>query len=202
MPTLYDVKPAFQRRLRPACARLARAGVTANQVTWAALALSAAAGGAVALWPYAAWPLLLLPPVLLARMALNAIDGMLAREHGMASRGGAMLNELSDPLSDAALYLPLALVPGVAAAPVAIVVVLAAVGELAGVVAQTLGAGRRYDGPLGKSDRALAFGALALLLGLGVAPGAWLDVVLWVMVVLAGWTVLKRARAGVRGGAP
>jgi CDP-diacylglycerol--glycerol-3-phosphate 3-phosphatidyltransferase len=163
----------------------------------AALVLSVAAGAAVALWPQARWPLLSLLPVLLARMALNAIDGMLAREHGMASRTGAMLNELSDPLSDAALYLPLAAVPGVAAAPIALVVVLAAIGELAGVVAQTLGAGRRYDGPLGKSDRALAFGALALLLGLGVAPGLWLDAVLWATAALAAWTVVNRARAGV-----
>ncbi|MGE0748121.1 MAG: CDP-alcohol phosphatidyltransferase family protein [Rhodospirillales bacterium] len=201
MPTLYDVKPAFQRCLRPACARLAAAGVTANQVTWAALVLSAAAGGAVAWQPGAGWPLLLFPLVLLVRMALNAIDGMLAREHGMASRAGAMLNELSDPLADAALYLSLALVPGIAAAPVAAVVVLGAIGELAGVVGQVLGAGRRYDGPLGKSDRALAFGAVALLLGLGLAPGRWLDVVLWAMALLAALTVLNRARAGVRGGA-
>jgi CDP-diacylglycerol--glycerol-3-phosphate 3-phosphatidyltransferase len=42
-------------------------------------------------------------------MALNAIDGMLAREHGQASRLGAVLNELGDVVADAGLYLPLAL---------------------------------------------------------------------------------------------
>ena len=34
---------------------------------------------------------------------------------------------------------------------------------LAGIVVVPLGACRRYDGPLGKSDRAFAYGLLALL---------------------------------------
>ena len=42
-------------------------------------------------------------------MALNAIDGMLAREYGQKSRLGAYLNELGDVVSDAALYAPFAL---------------------------------------------------------------------------------------------
>ena len=37
-------------------------------------------------------------------MAFNAIDGMLAREFGQKSRLGAYLNELTDVVSDAALY--------------------------------------------------------------------------------------------------
>ena len=56
----------------------------------------------------AVWPFLLLPLWLFLRMALNAIDGMLAREFGQQSALGAYLNELSDVVSDAALYLPFA----------------------------------------------------------------------------------------------
>lgn len=48
-------------------------------------------------------------------MGLNAIDGMLAREFGQQSRLGAYLNELSDVIADAALYLSLASVPGASA---------------------------------------------------------------------------------------
>ena len=44
------------------------------------------------------------------RMAFNAIDGMLAREFGQQSALGAFLNELTDVVSDAALYLPFAFV--------------------------------------------------------------------------------------------
>ncbi len=201
MASIYDLKPAFQELLRPFVGRLAAAGVTANQVTVAALALSAAAGAAVLLWPDARWPLLLLPPALLLRMALNAVDGMLAREHGMASRLGRVLNELGDVLSDAALYLPLALVPGLSAAAIVIIVLLATVGEMTGILAAQVGPARRYDGPMGKSDRAFALGGLALLIGLGVPAGLWAALVLWAVVALLVLTIWNRARRALAAGA-
>ena len=108
MITLYALKPRFQSLLRPFVARLAARGVTANQVTVAAAAGSTLLGlllVALAQW----WFLFLLLPLwLAARMALNAIDGMLAREHGQKSRLGGYLNELGDVVSDAALLLRVA----------------------------------------------------------------------------------------------
>lgn len=197
MPSVYDLKPAFQRLLRPLCAALARAGVTANQVTVAAALLSLGVGAAIAWRPAARWPLLLVPAALFLRMALNAIDGMLAREHGQASRPGAVLNELGDVVSDAALYLPLALVPGVSPFLLVPAVVLAGLTEMTGVVAVQIGAARRYDGPMGKSDRALVFGALCLALGLGAPAGRWLDVLLGLVLGLLVLTVVQRARRAV-----
>ena len=194
MPTIYDIKPAFQGLLRPLVVRLAAAGVTANQVTMAAAVLSCAAGGALAWRPQSSWPLLLMPAVLFARMALNAIDGMLAREHNMKSPLGGILNELSDVVSDAALYLPFALVPGLSSAWVTAVVLLAIVSEMAGVVAVQIGASRRYDGPQGTSDRAFLFGLLGLLGGLGVAFGRWTAFVLAVACLLLVITILNRSR--------
>jgi len=192
--TIYDLKPRFQARLRPAAIALAARGITANQLTAAALALSACGGLAVTLWPRQPFPLLLLPALLLVRMALNALDGMLAREFHQASRLGALLNELGDVLADVLLYLPLGLVSGVPPLLLALVVVLGVIGEMAGVVAVQIGGQRRYEGPLGKSDRAFAFGALALLLGLGLPAGVWTSVVLSVMAVLALLTIGNRAR--------
>ncbi len=194
MPSVYDLKPRFQGLLRPLVRWLAAVGVTPNQVTVAALALSVLVGALVAGWPAAHWPLLLLPVVLFLHMALNAVDGMLAREYDMRSPLGAVLNELGDVVSDAALYLPLAWVPGFEPIAVVAAVVLGIIGEMAGVVAVQIGATRRYDGPLGKSDRALAFGGLGLLLGLGVPGGIWLDALLWVLVLLAAVTIVNRAR--------
>jgi CDP-diacylglycerol--glycerol-3-phosphate 3-phosphatidyltransferase len=194
MASIYDLKSAFQNLLRPVTRRLAAAGVTANQVTVAAMLLSFAGGAAIALWPAARWPLLLVPVTLFARMALNAVDGMLAREHGMQSRLGAVLNELGDVLSDAALYLPFALVPGVAAGGVVAVVVLALIAEMTGVIGVQIGASRRYDGPMGKSDRALVFAVIALALGLGAPGGAWLAGLLAVVALLSVATIVNRAR--------
>ncbi len=202
MPSVYDFKPRFQRWLRPRAMALVEAGATANQVTLAAAALSVVVGALIALWPASTWPLLLLPPALFARMALNALDGMMARGHGQATALGALLNELGDVVSDAALYLPLALVPGMPAGLVVVAVVLGLIAEMTGVQALTLGAERRYDGPMGKSDRAVAFGTLALLLGLGVPSGFWLDAVMWALVALSGLTVANRARKALRSRAP
>ena len=139
MPTIYDLKPRFQALLRPICGALVRAGVTANGVTVAALVLSAAHGAWLALCPGSRWPLLLLPVTLFIRMALNAIDGMMAREHGQASATGAVLNELSDVVADAALYLPFALIQGLNATLVVLVVIAGIVGEMAGALGPMLG---------------------------------------------------------------
>ncbi len=198
MKTIYDLKPAFQGLLRPVVRGLARRGVTANQVTVAAVVLSVFQGAALAAWPDSRWPLLLMPVVLFLRMALNAIDGMLAREHGMKTPLGALLNELGDVVSDVALYLPLALLEGVGPAWIVGIVLVSVMGEMTGVIAVQMGGTRRYDGPLGKSDRAFAFGALALALGLGAVPGAWLDYVLAGLLGLAVVTVLNRARHALR----
>lgn len=201
MPSVYDLKPAFQNLLRPLVRGLARAGVTANQVTVAALLLSLATGALIAWRPEEAALLLLLPGVLFLRMALNAVDGMLAREHDQKSRLGAVLNELCDVFSDAALYLPLAWVAGFSAPLMVGIVLLAAVSELTGVLMQTLGASRRYDGPMGKSDRAFVFGALGLALGLGVSAEGWLTPLLAVVLALLAWTILNRTRRGLAEGA-
>ena len=132
---------------------------------------------------------------LFLRMALNAIDGMMAREHGMKSPEGAVLNELGDVISDAALYLPFALVAGVNAPLVVLVVILGIIGEMAGALGPMLGGARRYDGPLGKSDRAFAFGLLGFLFGIGFAPGRWTAVVLAVLLALCALTIINRARS-------
>jgi len=198
MASVYDLKPKFQNLLRPLCSALARWGVTANQVTVAAALLSIAEGAAIFFTRGAAWSLLLLPAVLFLRMALNAIDGMLAREFGQKSRLGAILNELGDVVSDSALYLPFAVVPGVNAALMVTVVVLAIFAEMAGVVAIQIGAARRYDGPMGKSDRALWLGLLAILLVVVPPPASFSSVYLAVIAVMEIWTISNRAISALK----
>lgn len=194
MVSIYGLKSQFQQMLRPLTRGLARSGVSANQVTVFAAGLSVAAGGGIFLWPDRRWPLLLIPFILFIRMALNAIDGMLAREHDMKSAFGGMLNEMGDVVSDSALYLPLCFVPGVSAIWVVLFVLLAVMGEMIGVVAVQIGAQRRYDGPMGKSDRAFVIGALCLALGLGMPAQPWLDIVWIGLVFLSCLTIVNRGR--------
>jgi len=195
--TLYDLKPRFQALLRPLAGGLARAGVTANQVTVAAALGSVAVGMVVCVVAPERWPFLLLPIWLFVRMALNALDGMLAREFGQKSALGAYLNEICDVVSDAALYLPVAAIAPFTPAMAALVVFLAALSEFAGVLGVMVGASRRYDGPMGKSDRALVFGALGLWIGVGGALPTWLAWLLPVVAVLIGLNIVNRVRRGL-----
>lgn len=197
MPSIYDLKPRFQQFLRPLSNALARAGVTANMVTTVAMLLSFATGAAV--FHFRSFRiLLLLPMVLFVRMALNAIDGMLAREHNQKTSVGAILNELGDVLSDTALYLPLAIISSFDPIAVVLMVILAVISEMTGVVAVEIGASRRYDGPMGKSDRAFLFGVLCLLLGLGLPIAAAVRPIVWIGVALLVVTILNRSRAALR----
>lgn len=199
MATIYYLKPAFQNLLRPFTRWLASRGLTPNQITLAALILSLLTGGTLtALGGAQPKIFLILPIVLFLRMALNAIDGMLAREYRMQSPLGAVLNELSDPISDAALYLPFALIPAVSQELVVLVVIGALLTEIAGVVAVQIGASRRYDGPMGKSDRAFVFGAAGLAVGAGIPPGIWLDGLFGVVLSLTALTVIHRSRRALQ----
>jgi CDP-diacylglycerol--glycerol-3-phosphate 3-phosphatidyltransferase len=196
--SIYELKPKFQALLRPLTAALARAGVTANQVTIAAAVVSVALGAFVASSVPQRWPFLLIPLWMFLRMAFNAIDGMLAREFGQKSRLGAYLNELTDVVSDAALYLPFALVPPFSPLWTGIVIVLAVISEFAGVLGLAVGASRRYDGPMGKSDRAFVFGALGLWIGLADPLPDWIAYAMPLLAAALVLTIVNRVRSGLR----
>jgi CDP-diacylglycerol--glycerol-3-phosphate 3-phosphatidyltransferase len=198
VPSIYALKPAFQKCLRPIVAWLARAGVRANHVTLTACTLSIVVG--VVLIGRIEVPrlLLILPAFLFVRMAMNAMDGMLAREFGQKTDLGAYLNELTDVVSDSFLYLPFAYLPPFEPLWIGVVICLSIISEMAGVIGIAIGAHRRYDGPMGKSDRAFVFGAVALWIGLGGRIFPWLS---WAfpgsMAALLTLTIVNRVRSGL-----
>ncbi|MCF6191402.1 MAG: CDP-alcohol phosphatidyltransferase family protein [Cocleimonas sp.] len=199
--SIYQLKTAFQNLLRPLCKSMADKGITANQVTIAAMVLSVVAGLFIAFNPTSSLPLILLPLVLLIRMGLNAIDGMLAREHNMQSNLGAILNELGDVISDTVLYLPLAFVSLFHPYLIVAIVIVALLTEMVGVMAIQIGADRRYDGPMGKSDRAFVLGGLALFVGLGwLSSPNIINIVLSIVLVLSVVTVVNRAYQSLKSG--
>jgi len=197
MRSIYDFKPRFQQLLRPLADRLAAAGITANAVTLLAMAISLAIGLGLSLGHATAGAFLILPAWLFLRMALNAIDGMLAREHGQKSTLGAYLNELTDVASDAALYLPFAFVAPFGGLSVGLVIWLAALSEMAGALGPMVGASRHYEGPMGKSDRAFVFGVLGLWLGLVGALPDWLGGLMPLIALAIALNIFNRVRAGL-----
>ncbi|PKG35533.1 alpha/beta fold hydrolase [Psychrobacter sp. Sarcosine-3u-12] len=181
--SLYQLKSQFQDQLRPISDALVEQKVTANQVTVSAILLSLGTAYVIAkpaqnqprLW-------LLLPSSLFVRMALNAIDGMMAREHGQASKLGAVLNEVGDIVADTALIASLA--PHVAndnaqASTVNLpnrisihqphivgLIVLSIGTELLAIISNKSLNVRANQGPLGKSDRAFVLGVLGTVMAI------------------------------------
>ncbi|MDZ3995418.1 CDP-alcohol phosphatidyltransferase family protein [Pseudomonas sp. Teo4] len=197
MLSIYQLKPRFQSLLRPSVQRLHDRGVTANQVTITAALVSVLLGLLLTWLSHIAWLFILLPVWMLLRMALNAVDGMLAREFGQQSKLGAYLNELCDVIADTALYLPFACLPGVSPPLVVLVVISALISEYAGVMGPLAGASRRYDGPMGKSDRAFAFGVLGAGVAFNVLGADWINGLLLVILALSLYTLYNRVRQGL-----
>lgn len=193
--TIYDLKPKFQNLLRPIVQKLYDSNVTANQVTLAAMLLSILVGALLLIFPYPQL-FILLPFVLFIRMALNAIDGMLAREHNQKSYFGAILNEIGDVISDIALYLPFILLFPHDFWWILLILLLALFTEFIGVIAQAIGASRRYDGPIGKSDRAFLFGAIGLIVSIFPQwiTSYWFTFIFIAMSLLLFYTCFNRIR--------
>lgn len=198
MITIYSIKPQFQKALRPVLGFLAKRGVTPNQVTVFTAILSIVCGlylcsGAASLQSF--W---VLPILLLVRMALNAIDGLLARNYQMQTRIGTYLNEMGDIVSDFFLYLPFAIKLPSSQGLIGAIIFLSLLSEVAGILAVSVGAERRYDGPMGKSDRAFCFGIMALLLSLGLMNSLWTHICLVTVLTLLFVTIYLRVKNGLK----
>ncbi|MDR3220125.1 MAG: CDP-alcohol phosphatidyltransferase family protein [Dysgonamonadaceae bacterium] len=163
MISIYNIKPKFQQFLLPVLQVLHKRSVTANQITMASLILSLLIG--VLFWFAADYPVLFLalPIGLFIRMALNALDGMMARTYNQQSKGGEVLNELGDVVSDLFIYFPLLRFEGADRYWVIAFICFSIVNEFAGILGKAVSGQRRYEGPMGKSDRAFVMGVYGLL---------------------------------------
>ncbi len=198
MISIYQLKPAFQALLRPIVKKLYDAKITANQVTvGACLGSLLIAAIIIAVLPNTAI-LWLMPIWMFVRMALNAIDGMLAREFHQQSKLGAYLNELCDVIADSALFLTFIYIGGIDHYAVLLIIFLSIISEYVGVMAPLIGASRRYDGPMGKSDRAFIFGTLSVIIALNLIPSIWINVVLYVTATLLIYTIFNRIHNGIK----
>ncbi|MFC6052622.1 CDP-alcohol phosphatidyltransferase [Acinetobacter sp. Ac_877] len=167
MLSIYALKPAFQNLLRPFVNFLYRKGITANQITL--LAMFTSLGISAFIYFYfnkfsVNYFLLIYPIWMLIRMAFNAIDGMLAREFNQQSNLGAFYNELCDVISDSALFFSLIVFSIINSELLLFMIFLSILSEYSGVMAPLIGKERRYDGPMGKSDRAFWTSLITIIL--------------------------------------
>lgn len=163
MISIYKLKPKFQQLLMPILMKLHQLKITANQITIVAIILSLIIG--ILFWYASEYPILFLalPIGLLIRMALNALDGMMARKFNQMSCKGEVLNEIGDVLSDVFIFIPLLKFFPDQVLLITLFISLSIINEMAGLMGKIIGKERRYDGPMGKSDRALLLGIYGIL---------------------------------------
>lgn len=159
-------------------------GVTPNHLSFAAILLSGFMGYALWMSSTADWYLLLVPLGLLLRMALNAMDGMMATQFDMKTTWGEILNEFGDMISDILILLPMFALPGIEWWMAVIFTLLALLNESAGILAKAISGIRRYDGPMGKSDRALFVSLIALTYYFYPEVSSFVQYILMVVTIL------------------
>ncbi len=193
MISVYQLKPKFQNLLRPIVKKLYSLNVTANQVTILAMLLSMIIGFTVWYFSYNSFIYLILPVFLFIRMALNAIDGILAKEFGQKSKLGGILNELGDIYSDTAIFLGLWNIVCNHLVFI-LLIVFSIISETAGILGAVVGNGRRYDGPMGKSDRAFVISCLSILLAFKIINEKIVNIIFIIMIILLNYTIFNRIK--------
>lgn len=189
MNSIYQIKPWFQKQLQPIVNLLHKLGITPNMITLLAIILSIAFAGLImANNQLVIW----LPVVLLIRMMLNAIDGMLAKQFQLQSALGEILNELGDIISDIALFIPLGAIFHFPSWPALAFILLVTINEFSGVLAKAMTGTRRYDGPMGKSDRAFVFSIGAIVLITFPTAAMYLSYLVYVFIITIAWGTFNR----------
>lgn len=192
MISVYQLKPRFQQSLLPILQQLHKLQITANTITVAAIVWSVLIAALLFISTNHPIYLVFVAFGLLVRMALNALDGMMARNFNQQSKLGEVLNELGDVLSDTIIFCAMFSFSYANSILVFLFIVLSIINEFAGVLAKIISGTRRYDGPMGKSDRALLIGLWCLLFFIFPIIGFAFNIILFIAIILLLISTYKR----------
>lgn len=198
MISTYKIKPAFQKLLTPLLKVLRKLGVTPNLLTVKAILLSLFLGYLFYEAESNNTYYLYVALGLLFRMMLNALDGMMARVYDLQSRTGEVLNEVGDIVSDVAIFYPLLFLEGLDFRLAFSFIVLSVINEFCGILGKAMGGERRYDGPMGKSDRATVVGVICLLFYFDIGVEPYLKYIFAIAVGLASLSSVIRLKHSIK----
>lgn len=198
MISIYEIKPEFQQLLMPIVDWMRKIGMTPNQVTILALLLSIVTGIILSIFHDNKWIFILMPIVMFVRIALNAIDGVMAKKYQMKSHLGLLLNELGDVISDLFLFIPFVFIAEDYGIGIMLFISLSIISEMAGVTVQVIGSSRRYDGPMGKSDRAFIVGFISFLIFVHLNIIPYLHFVFYICSILMLINIYNRIINGLK----
>ncbi len=185
--------------------RLATMSVTPNMISQASMAMAALAGGCFWLAgdnsPVMKGVLLVAAALFCQlRLLCNLFDGMVAVEGGKAAADGPFWNEFPDRVADMLILVGIGYAvasPSLGWAAAAMAVMTAYVRELG----RANGAGSDFTGPMAKQHRIAVVTLAALVSALEFlwnGGGEILTLALWIVVLGAAFTTLRRGLAQVR----
>ena len=170
---IYAIKPAFQRTLRPVEDLLVRLRVHPTIINLVGLAVTLAAAACIVLSPHRPWVLVLVPILANTRTACNALDGLVSRRLGVASRFGEVLNELIDRISDASIFIAVYALAATDHYLALATLVAILINSYLSILSKAAGGSRQYGGLMGKADRMIYLSIASLLVLITGAASLW-----------------------------
>lgn len=197
---IYAIKPWWQRRLTSIEDTLVIHHIHPDLITLAGVGCAALIGIALFFSAYIHLLILAVAPLAVARLAVNALDGLVARRTGMARPWGEVFNECCDRLADILVFVGLAFNPLVNATLVWGTLVCILFNSYLGTVSKAAGGKRQFGGLLAKADRMIYMGLFSYVVFFygGIAWNwlllAFIPATLFTIVQRASWAYrdLKR----------
>ena len=200
MISVYKLKPKFQKLLQPLLLLLKRIGVSPNHITVFTIIFSIIIGYILFLGIQDRFWFLIVAVGLLLRMMLNALDGMMAKQFNLQSKLGEVLNEIGDVISDIAIYFPFIYFESIKSEYIIIFIFLSIINEFCGVLAKLISGTRRYDGPMGKSDRAFLVGLVCIIMYFTDSILIYLDYIFIISIFLMLMSSYLRLTKSLKNG--
>jgi len=198
MISVYKLKPKFQQLLNPILILFRRIGISPNHITVFSVLFSVLIGYILWLAQENSLFYLFVALGLLFRMMLNALDGMMAKKYNLQSKTGEVLNEVGDILSDIAIYFPFIYFEGITLEYVIGFLLLSVINEFCGLLAKMISGERRYDGPMGKSDRALLVGLICIALFFSNSILIYIDYLFIIAIIMMLISSLLRLTKSIK----
>nr|WP_314655850.1 CDP-alcohol phosphatidyltransferase family protein [uncultured Fusobacterium sp.] len=195
--SIYKLKTKFQNLLMPICEKFVKLKITPNQITITTVLLNIIFAGIIYKFSNYNFLYLIVPIFLFLRMALNALDGMIANKFNQKTKIGIFYNEVGDVISDTVFFYIFLRVIGVNEVYNLLFIFLSALSEYIGVVAVMVDNKRHYEGPMGKSDRAFLISLLAIIYFF--IRNQYFDYILILAIILLIFTIYNRVKSSLRG---
>ena len=195
--SIYKLKTKFQNLLMPICEKLVKLKISPNQITITTVLLNIVFAGLIYKFNNYKLIYLTVPLFLFLRMALNALDGMIANKFNQKTKIGVFYNEAGDVISDTVFFYIFLKVVRVNEVYNLLFIFLSALSEYVGVTAMMVDNKRHYEGPMGKSDRAFLISLLAIVYYF--IGNKYFDYILILAIVLLIFTIFNRVRSSVKG---